>query len=156
MVRSNGSEPDSLDPAHAQTNVAAAILYDIGEGLLSEDQSNKPTPGVAKSWKISDDGLVYTFNLRDNAKWSNGEPVVASDFVYAFKRAVDPATLSEMAYKLAPIKNAQAIMDDKDSVDNLGVIALDDQTVQITLDHPVYYFLSIVTDPVSFPVYEKN
>lgn len=113
LVRGNGSEPDSLDPIHAQTNVSASILYDIGEGLLSEDQSNKPVPGVAKSWKVSDDGLVYTFHLREDAKWSNGEPVTAADFVYAFKRAVNPKNAAEMGYKLAPIENAQAIMDSK-------------------------------------------
>ncbi len=156
LVRGNGSEPDSLDPIHAQTNVSASILYDIGEGLLSEDQSNKPVPGVAKSWKVSDDGLVYTFHLREDAKWSNGEPVTAADFVYAFKRAVNPKNAAEMGYKLAPIENAQAIMDSKKLVSSLGVKALNSHTLEIKLDHPVYYFLSIMTDPVSYPVYIKG
>ncbi|WP_119343308.1 peptide ABC transporter substrate-binding protein [Facilibium subflavum] len=156
FVRGNGSEPDSLDPAHAQTNVAAGILYDIGEGLLSENQANEPVPGVAKSWKVSDNGLVYTFYLRKDAKWSNGKPVTAEDFVYALKRAVTPMTASEMAYKLAPIKNAQAIMDGKKPVSSLGVKAINAHTLQITLDYPVYYFLSIMTDPVSYPVYKPG
>ncbi|WP_440617647.1 peptide ABC transporter substrate-binding protein [Cysteiniphilum sp. 6C5] len=156
LVRANGSEPDSLDPARAQTNVAGQILGDIGEGLMSQNQKNEPVPGVAKSYTVSKDGLVYTFDLRKDAKWSNGEPVTASDFLYAFQRAVNPKTASEMAYKLAPIQNAQAIMDGKKPISSLGVKVLDKYKIQITLDHPVYYFLSIMADPISFPVYKSG
>ena len=156
LVRGNASEPESLDPVHAQTNVSASILYDIGEGLMSEDQANNPVPGVAKSYKLSKDGLVYTFFLRDNAKWSNGQPLIAEDFVFSLQRAVNLQTASEMAYKLAPIKNAQAIMEGKKSVSSLGVKAINEHELQITLDYPVYYFLSIMTDPVSYPVYKPG
>ncbi|MFZ9035586.1 MAG: peptide ABC transporter substrate-binding protein [Francisellaceae bacterium] len=97
FVRANGSEPESVDPAKIQTNVAASILYDLYEGLMSENQANEPIAGVAKSWKISDDGKVYTFYLRRDAKWSNGEPVTAEDFVYSLKRAVAPKTASPAA-----------------------------------------------------------
>ncbi|WP_150466344.1 ABC transporter substrate-binding protein [Francisella sp. SYW-9] len=156
FVRANGSEPDSLDPMHTQTNMAANILFDIGEGLLSLDQSNTPVPGVAKSWKISDNHLVYTFYLRKDAKWSNGEPVTAEDFVYSFQRNVTPKNASEMAYKLAPIENAQAIMDGKKPVSSLGVKALGPYTLQITLSHPVYFFLSIMADSISYPAYKPG
>ncbi len=156
LVRGNAFEPESLDPIHVQTNAAASILYDVGEGLMSEDQANNPVPGVAKSYEVSKDGMTYTFYLRDDAKWSNGESITAEDFVYAFKRAVDPNMASEMAYKLAPIQNAQAIMDGKKPVSSLGVKALDAHTIQIQLDYPVYYFLSIVADPISYPVYKEG
>lgn len=156
LLRGNGSEPESLDPAHVQTNVAAGILYDLSEGLMTEDQSNNPVAGVAKSWKESEDGLIYTFSLRDDAKWSNGESVTAYDFEYSLKRAVDPKTASEMAYKLTPIQNAQAIMDGKRPVSSLGVKVINSHELQITLDYPVYYFLSIIADPVSYPVYKQG
>lgn len=156
FVRANGSEPDSLDPMHAQTNVASNILFDIGEGLLALNQSNTPVPGVAKSWKVSDNNLVYTFYLRKDAKWSNGQPVTADDFVYSFQRNVTPKNASEMSYKLAPIENAQAIMDGKKPVSSLGVKALDPHTLQITLSHPVYFFLSIMADPISYPAYKPG
>ncbi|GGG05554.1 MULTISPECIES: peptide ABC transporter substrate-binding protein [Cysteiniphilum] len=156
FVRANAAEPDSLDPAHAQDVYSTNIMYDIGEGLMSENQKNEPVPGVAKSYKVSKDGLTYTFYLRDNAKWSNGKPVTAEDFAYALKRAVNPQTASEMAYKLAPIQNAQAIMDGKKPVSSLGVKVINAHEIEITLDYPVYYFLSIMADPVTYPVYKAG
>ncbi|MED7789101.1 peptide ABC transporter substrate-binding protein [Francisella sp. 19X1-34] len=156
FVRANGSEPDSLDPMHTQTVPASNILYDLGEGLIGLNQSNKPIPGVAKSWKVSSNNLVYTFYLRKDAKWSNGKPVTAEDFVYSFQRNVTPKNASEMAYKLAPIENAQAIMDSKKPVSSLAVKALGPHTLQITLSHPVYYFLSIMADPISYPAYKPG
>ena len=95
--RGNGAEPESLDP-HKLTGVPEAnILYDLSEGLLVLSPTAEPAPGVAESWDISDDGKTYTFHLRQNAKWSNGDPVTAEDFVYSLRRAVDPATASDYA-----------------------------------------------------------
>lgn len=156
LVRANGADPETLDPQKAQTNTSAAILYDLYEGLLSETQSNTPAPGVAKSWTVSQDGKVYTFHLRDDAKWSNGMPVTAEDFVYSFQRAVDPKTASPMAYKLDVIANASEIMAGKEPPNRLSVKALDPLTVQITLTNPTYYFLGIMADPVTYPVYKPS
>ncbi|MED7819078.1 MULTISPECIES: ABC transporter substrate-binding protein [unclassified Francisella] len=95
LIKGNMTEPESLDPIHVSTNVSAAIEYDLGEGLLGENQANQPIPAIATSWKISDNNLVYTFYLRKDAKWSNGEPITAEDFVYSLRRAVNPKMLQK-------------------------------------------------------------
>ncbi|MCF6806888.1 peptide ABC transporter substrate-binding protein [Thiotrichales bacterium 19S9-12] len=156
FVRANGAEPESLDPAKAQTTTASAILYDLFEGLVSETQTNQPAPGVAKSWKVSNDGKTYTFYLRDDAKWSNGKVITADDFVYSLRRAVNPKTASPMAYKLGVITNANDIMASKKSVETLGVKAIDLNTLEISLNDPTYYFLGIMADPVAYPVYKPS
>ncbi|MCF6776873.1 peptide ABC transporter substrate-binding protein [Thiotrichales bacterium 19X7-9] len=156
FVRANGAEPESLDPHKAQTTTSSAILYDLFEGLVSETQKNTPAPGVAQSWTVSNDGKVYTFYLRDDAKWSNNQPVTANDFVYALQRAVNPNTASPMAYKLGVIVNANEIMAGKKSKESLGVKALNPHTIEITLNDPTYYFLGIMADPVAYPVYKPS
>ena len=107
--RSNGSEPKSIDPQLASENAGSNVIYDTFEGLTSNDAAGKLIPGVAEKWEISEDGKTYTFHLRDNAKWSDDTPVTAGDFVYAWRRAVNPATGSEYAFILYPVKNAEAI-----------------------------------------------
>ncbi|MCF6765286.1 peptide ABC transporter substrate-binding protein [Thiotrichales bacterium 19S3-7] len=156
FVRANGAEPESLDPHKSQTNTSSAILYDLFEGLVSETQQNTPAAGVAESWDISDNAKVYTFHLREDAKWSNNQPVTAEDFVYALQRAVNPSTASPMAYKLDVIVNASAIMAGKMPKESLAVKALDPHTVEITLTDPTYYFLGIMADPIAYPVYKPS
>ena len=107
--RSNGAEPKSIDPQLASENAGSNVIYDTFEGLVSNTASGEIIPGVAEKWEISDDGKTYTFHLRDNAKWSDDTPVTAGDFVYAWRRAVNPATGSEYAFILYPVKNAEAI-----------------------------------------------
>ena len=97
------------------------------------DPHGQETPGAAESWTVSDDGLVYTFNLRKDGKWSNGEPLTADDVVYSLRRLVDPATAADYGYILAPVKNADDINGGKMPVDQLGVEAVDPYTVKITL-----------------------
>jgi oligopeptide transport system substrate-binding protein len=155
--RGNGAEPESLDP-HKLTGVPEAnILYDLSEGLLALSASAEPAPGVAERWDISDDGTTYTFHLRQNAKWSNGDPVTAEDFVYSLRRAVDPATASDYAPILTVIKNADPIIagEEKD-LTKLGVEAVDPQTLKITLNASTPYFLGLLTHSISYPVHKAT
>ena len=141
LRRGNGSEPHSIDPQTAEGVPESNILRDLFEGLIGEDASGNLVPGVAEKWEVSDDGKIYTFHLRDNAKWSNGEPVTADDFVYAWQRAVNPATGGEYAFILYPVKNAEAIASGQEkNLEALGIKALDGRTLQVELNYPTPYF----------------
>ena len=110
----NGSEPETLDP-HKMTGVPEHTLaLALFEGLTTHDPKTlAPLPGVAEKWEVSDDGLTYTFHLRKNAKWSNGDPVTAADFTYSWERALSPSTASEYAYQLFAIVNAREYSEGK-------------------------------------------
>ncbi len=153
LRKGNGAEPATLDPQKARGMPAANILRDLYEGLVSEAPDGRLVPGVAASWSISDGGLVYTFRLRAQARWSNGKPVTAEDFVYSFRRAVDPATASACALVLIPIAGADEIIHGELPPQRLGVKALDTHTLRIRLIAPTPYFLQLLTDPVTYPVY---
>jgi oligopeptide transport system substrate-binding protein len=149
----NGGEPGSIDPHHAEGDWENRIIGDYIEGLMTEDANAEAIPGQAESYTISDDGLVYTFKLRDGIQWSDGTPVTAGDFVFAFQRLFDPATASSYAYLQYPIKNAEAIASGEISDKNeLGVKAIDDKTVEITLENPTPFFLQALTHYTAFPV----
>ena len=149
----NGSEPGSLDPHKASGDWENRIIGDYIEGLMAEDANADAIPGQAESYTVSDDGLVYTFKLRDGIQWSDGEPVTAEDFVFAFQRLFDPATASEYAYLQFPIKNGSEIADGTiTDFNELGVKALDDKTVEITLEGPTPYFLQALTHYTAYPV----
>lgn len=149
----NGDEPGSLDPAQAQGVPAANVLHDLYEGLVITGDQAQIVPGVAKSWDISDDRLTYIFHLRPDARWSNGQPVTAADFVYSLRRAVAPKTASPYADIHNPIVNAEAIIDNQKPADSLGVKALDERTLRITLKEPTPFFLQTLAHPSSDPVY---
>ena len=153
LVVSLKAEPATLDPDISGDAVSNRVINDLFEGLVSSDQSDNPVPGVAKSWDISKDGKVYTFHLRDDAKWSNGEPVTAEDFVYGLRRELDPATGAGNNTMYTVIKNGAKIANGKAKPDTLGVKAINSKTLQITLENPVPYFLDILTNPGAFPVY---
>lgn len=128
------------------------MINNTGEGLYRMDENNELTDGIAEGEpEISEDGLTYTFHLREDAKWSNGDDVVAQDFVYGWQRMVNPETVAGAAYMLEYVANASAIMAGEADVDSLGVKALDDHTLEVTLEQPVSYFLSVTTDPTYFP-----
>ena len=157
LHRGNGTEPETLDP-HKSTGVTENVIEnDLYEGLVSLSADGQQIPGAAESWDISDDGTVYTFHLRADAKWSNGDPVTAEDFVYSFRRAVDPATASDYAPILAPIKNAEAIIagEIKD-LSQLGVDAPDARTFRLSLNAPTPYILGVLTHNISFPVHRAT
>ena len=154
--RANGSEPKSIDPQLASESAGSAVIYDNFEGLASAAADGTIIPGVAEKWEVSADGKTYTFHLRDNAKWSDGSPVTAADFVYAWQRAVNPASGGEYAFILYPVKNAEAIATgaEKD-LNALGIKALDERTLQVELNAPTPYFISLLTHYTSYPVPQK-
>ena len=160
LRRGNGSEVQTLDPHKAEGVPASNILRDLYEGLTIEEPDGTVIPGAAESWEISDDGKVYTFKMRKNARWSNGDPVTAGDFVYGLRRSVDPATGSQYSQILAPILNAEAIIAGKKPVDSLGVEAIDDSTLKITLKAATPYLLGLLNHSTTYPVHkgsvEKN
>ncbi|AIS51790.1 oligopeptide-binding protein OppA [Thermoanaerobacter kivui] len=155
-----GDEPPTLDPQKATDEVSFTILNDVLEGLVRYDMNGKieKGSGLAKDWEISEDGLTYIFHLRD-AKWSDGNPITAYDFEYAWKRALNPNTASQYAYQLFYIKGAEEYNSGKGSADQVGVKALDDKTLQVTLKAPAPQFLGLTSFPTYMPleksIYEK-
>lgn len=158
------AEPPTLDPAQAQDVQAHTVLTLMYEGLTKMGADGKEQPGVAQSWDISKDGLTYTFHLRNNAKWSNGDPVTANDFVFAWQRVLNPSTAPAppYAYQLYYIKNAQAynltgtksykgskVTDFKD----VGVKAVDDHTLEVKLENPTPFFLGLTSFYTYYPVH---
>jgi ABC-type oligopeptide transport system substrate-binding subunit len=146
-------DPESVDPHKSRSVQAAEVLRDIGEGLLSYSASGELVGGVAKEWTVSEDGLTYTFHLRDDARWSNGDAVTAEDFAFSFRRLVDPDTAAFYAEMLGSIVNVHAIIAGDKTPQDLGVDAVDGRTLIITLDQPTPYLLSLLTSPSTFPVH---
>ena len=151
----DSSEIPSLDSALATDQVSFIVLNNVMEGLYRLGKDNKPVPGVAESYEVSEDGKVYTFKLRKDAKWSNGDPVTAHDFVFAWRKVLDPKTASEYAYIMYDIKNAEEVNQGKLPVDQLGVKALDDHTLQVELKNPIPYFISLTVFGSFMPQNEK-
>jgi oligopeptide transport system substrate-binding protein len=143
----------SLDPSISTDVPAAHVLDDLFEGLTRLDQRGEPAPGVAASWETSADGRTWTFHLRE-ARWSNGDPIRAADFVFAWRRTVDPATASDYAQALAPVANAIAISEGHLPVSTLGISAPDDRTVRVLLNAPTPYLLSLLSKSYAYPQYE--
>lgn len=156
LVIVNGAEASSLDPQKSQDTVSSAIIRQMFEGLVSTDAEGKTVPGLAEKWETQDN-KVWTFTLRD-AKWSNGDPITAHDAVYALRRLVDPNTGAYYASYLADAKvvNAEAVATGKAPLTQLGVVALDDKTLQITLTEALPYFIDMLALPVTFPVHQKT
>lgn len=149
---------ESLDPQQATDGTSFEVIADYTDGLMQMDADGQAVPAIAESYDLSDDGLTYTFHLRSDAKWSNGTPVTAADFVFAWQRAVDPAVASEYAYMLSDIgqiKNAAEIIAGDMDKSELGVTAVDDTTFQVELNVPVSYFLSLMYFPTFYPVNEE-
>ncbi len=146
-----GAEPQTLDPRKARDLNAQAIVRMLFEGLVRIDQNEKPELAAAESVEISEDLKTYTFHLRAS-KWTNGDPLKASDFVYSWKRVLSPDFLTDTAFHLYVIKNAKAAKEGKTSLDEVGVRAIDEQTLVVELENPTPYFLNLVTVPAFFPV----
>ncbi|MDR3513473.1 MAG: peptide ABC transporter substrate-binding protein [Caulobacteraceae bacterium] len=146
----NVSEPVSLDPPKTTGTWEDRIMGDTTIGLTQSSAAGRPVPGMATSWDVSPDGLVWTFHLR-KALWSDGVPVTANDFVFSLRRLMDPRTASEYAYLLYFIRNAEAVNEGKAPLSALGVAALDDHTLQLTLTHPVPYLPEIGKHQTFYP-----
>ncbi|WP_054950504.1 peptide ABC transporter substrate-binding protein [Numidum massiliense] len=155
LLLNNGQEPKSFDPPVAFDAVSYNALNNIMEGLVRLDKDNEPKEAMAEKIDVSDDGKVYTFTLRDNAKWSNGDPVTAHDFEYAWKRLADPKTASEAAFLSYYIEGAEAFNSGKGKADDMKVTAKDDKTLEVTLAAPQGYFLHVITNPPFFPINQK-
>ncbi len=146
-------EHSSVDPQVVEDVTGAEVVRDLFEGLMNQDADGKLVPGVATGFTTNDDKTVYTFTLRDNAKWSNGDPVIASDFVYAWQRAVDPELSSPYAWymEITSIENAGAVIAGDAAPSELGVKAIDDRTLEVTLSAPLPYFATMTTHSTMFP-----
>lgn len=148
----NGSEPLSLDPHQASGTWENRIIGDMLQGLTTEDPQGRPIPGMATEWSTSPDGLVWTFKLRD-AKWSDGQPVTAEDFVFAWQRIMTTTPPAKYASILYILKNAEKIYDGRiKDVTQLGVRAIDAKTLEVTLEHPAPYLPGLLTHYTSFPI----
>ena len=150
-----GSEPEDVDP-HVVTGVPEHhIIAALTEGLVAEDPVDlHPVPGVAEKWEVSEDGKIYTFHIRENAKWSNGDPVTANDFAKSYKRILTPALASKYAYMLFVMEGAEDYSTGKlKDFSKVGVKAQDERTLQISLNAPTPYFLSLLNHYTWFPVH---
>ena len=150
-----GTDPKTLDPALNAAVDGGIVLSNAFEGLCRTDENDKAIEGGAESWTISDDQLTYTFKLREDAKWSNGDAVTAHDYEYAWKRVLNPATGAEYAYQMYYIEGAEAYNTGSGSEDAVGVKALDDYTLEVQLQAPTSYFLELTAFPCYFPVNKK-
>ena len=156
LHRGNGAEPETLDPAKSSGVPESWLQYDLFDGLLVPNGKGEMIPGAAERWEVSADKLVYTFHLRRNAKWSDGTPVTAADWVFSWRRLVDPKTAADYGYFLWPVKNARAINLGKMPVDQMGVRAVDDYTFEVTLEQPTPYFLSMLHHHSTYAVSKAN
>jgi len=146
-------EPRTLDPQLADDTYSFQVVRDLYEGLTSEDRDGQIVPGVARSWSVDATGTIYTFVLRSDAKWSDGDRTVASEFVQGLRRAVDPRTASGSAALLTVIKGASDIIAGRKKVNDLGVMAVDESVLKIELEHPAPFVLEILSQPIAAPVH---
>lgn len=156
--RGQDGDPETLDVQKGSTTVEAHLMRDLYDGLMIHNAKGEVVHGVAQSHTESQDGTVYTFKLRPNAKWSNGDDFKASDYVFAFRRILDPATGAKYANILYPIKNAEKANKKEGGVtiEQIGVKAIDDKTLEITLERPTPYFLELLTHQTGYPVHEAS
>ena len=152
LRRGTNDELPTFDPQYVVGNSAGAIMYDLFEGLVTRTPDGELAPAIAASWSISEDGTVYTFRLKKNAKWSDGTEITAGDFVYSFRRMLDPRSGTRGASALFPVLNATAISVGDKSVDSLGVKAVDPSTLEIILEGPAPYFISLLASYSNAPV----
>ena len=149
-------EPQTLDPHLGEDTFSFPVLRDLYEGLTAEDRDGQIVPGAAESWSVDKTGTVYSFLLRPNAKWSDGERTTATEFVQGLRRAVDPQTASGSSAQLAVIKNASDIIAGHKKVTDLGVAAIGDSSVRIELEHPAPFVLQILSQPVAAPLHIRT
>ncbi|WP_445327150.1 peptide ABC transporter substrate-binding protein [Yoonia sp. GPGPB17] len=147
-------ESPSIDPGLAEDQAGGDILRDLFEGLYNQDAAGNLAPGVALNHTVSDDNLTYTFTLRDNAMWSNGDPVTAGDFEYAWKRAASPELASPYSWfiEIMALENASEVISGDFDTSELGVTAIDDTTLEVRLTQPLPYFPLMLTHFTTFPV----
>ncbi len=153
FIRNINTEPASIDPQKVEENAGSEVVNDLFEGLFSQGANGELRLAGATAYSVNPEGTVYTFTLRKEARWSDGVPVTAADYVYGWQRAADPATASVYSFfiELTGVKNAAAVIAGKMKPDQLGIVALDDHRLQITLDHPKPYLLKMLAHYTTFP-----
>lgn len=151
LRRGNSAEPGSLDPHFTTGTWEDAIVSDMLMGLTTNDAGGRPIPGAAERWDTSADGKTWTFHLRDH-QWSDGKPVTANDFVYSWRRILDPKSAANYASMLYVLKNAQPINAGKMATDQLGVRAIDDKTLEVQLENPAPYLPELLAHMTMLPV----
>lgn len=156
LMYNNIEEPTSLDPPIGFDQRSYDILNNLMEGMTRLNKDQNPEPAMAKEWKVSDDKKKYTFILRDGIKWSNGDPVTAQDFEYAWKRMIDPATASEAAALTYVIEGAEAFNAGKGKAEDVKIKALDEKTLEVKLVNPASYLPHMLANPAFFPVHKKT
>lgn len=153
LVFINGAEPETLDPALITGQPEGRVVNALFEGLTTFNAAGRPGPGMAESWTVSEDRKIYTFTLRSDARWSDGSPLTARDFVASWRRTLLPETAASYNYQLFPIRNAQAFAEGKlNDFSEVGVKALNDRTLEVTLENPTPYFLDLCATPPLAPV----
>ncbi len=153
LQRGLPADPESLDQHKARSTQAADVLRDIGEGLVAYTANGELVPAGAQRWETSDDGLTYTFYLRPDARWSNGDAVTAAHFVFGLRRLVSPKTAAFYANLLQAVVNASDIVSGDKPPESLGVEAVDDLTLTVRLERPTPYILSLFSHPGTFPLH---
>ena len=157
LVFINGAEPELLDPAVVTAQATGRITYALFEGLVSYDARGVAQPGVAERWEISPDGLRYTFHLRPNATWSNGDPLTAEDFFYSWKRILLPETAAEYAYQLHYVRGAKDFNEGKTKdFSKVGLRVIDPATFEVTLENPTAFFLDLCAFSTLLPVHRAT
>lgn len=156
LHRGQPGEPRTLDPQLVDDDFSFPVVRDLYEGLTAEDLHGAIVPGVSDAWLMDQSKTTYTFHIRSTAKWSDGESIVAQEFVDGLRRAVDPATASGSAGLLAVIKNANDVISGEKPVQALGVTAIGSSNVRIELEHPAPYFLQILSQPIAAPFRAKT
>ncbi|MEC7290881.1 MAG: ABC transporter substrate-binding protein, partial [Pseudomonadota bacterium] len=151
LRRGISAKVDTLDPHRSSAAWENIVIGDMFLGLTQHTADGQVIPAMAESWTTSDDGLVWTFTLRDTT-WSDGTPMTADDFVFALRRIQDPAIASQYSSLLYIIKNAQPLNEGRIEPEELGVRAVDDRTLEITLEEPAPYLLGLLTHYTTFPV----
>ncbi|MBD7915242.1 peptide ABC transporter substrate-binding protein [Clostridium sp. Sa3CUN1] len=151
LIYNLGADPETIDPTLNTASDAGTIIENAFEGLMRLDENEKATPGVAEKYDVSDDKLEYTFHLRKDAKWSDGEPVTAKDFEFSWIRALTKETAAEYSYQLYYIKNAEKFYNGEATREELGIEVIDDHTLKVTLEAPTAYFLELTAFTTYFP-----
>ena len=154
LVFNLGEDPETMDPTLNNSSGAGTMILNAFEGLMVLDENDKPTEGAAESYEVSEDGLTYTFKLRQDGKWSDGEPVVADNFKYSWLRALDKSTAAEYAYQLFYIKNAEKFYNGEATAEEVGIKVIDDYTLEVTLENPTSYFLQLCAFTTYVPLRE--
>ncbi|MBN8253209.1 peptide ABC transporter substrate-binding protein [Priestia flexa] len=155
LYMNNGAEPTSFDPPIGFDSYSWQMLNNLMEGLTRLGQEHEPEAAIAEKWDVSEDGKVYTFHIREDAKWSNGDDVTAGDFEFAWKRLLNPETGSPAAFLGYFIEGGEQFNTGKGKAEDVKVKAVDDKTFEVTLKSPQAYFLSVIANPAFFPINEK-